>query len=293
MELMNEYQNIDQTGGAYSSMPVFGCATKGPVLENLPGYTPGTAGTMINGLDPLTTTVTTGLANMVAGAAGAVSAVNGTAGTVNSIVNQTGSTPGGWFVISQGVAPAYSLSAFAWNQQICVDRRSAPNNDAFCQTGYKTDATWSGWPNGVCDGWNIGTGDKVVSLRKVKDITDGLSSSLLLGEINSDIRQAGTGNMVYRDHAFSGGGELTRALGGNGNVNGNPNFLYNQLVFPDQNFDIMGWSTVRGYWGGPHPGGCTVVTADGAVTSVAFGSDITRFVGIQDGLVTDASVLGR
>jgi prepilin-type processing-associated H-X9-DG protein len=93
-------------------------------------------------------------------------------------------------------------------------------------------------------------------------------------------------NMVYRDHAFSGGGEMTRALGASGTLN-------TQLVFPDQNFDVMGWDYVRGDWGSPHPGGATIVMADGSVVSVPHGTDITSFVGIDDQIINDSSKLGR
>lgn len=133
------------------------------------------------------------------------------------------------------------------------------------------------------------------SPRQLRHLTDGASQTLLLGEINQDSRQNGTGNMVYRDHAFSGGGEMTRALGENQTVNGvaNTPVLFTQLVFPDQNFDVMGWANVRGYWGSPHPGGATVVMADGSVLSIPHGTDVTSFVGIDDQIINDASKLGR
>jgi prepilin-type processing-associated H-X9-DG protein len=225
---------------------------------------------------------------VVAGAAGAITGGGTGAGTVNSVKNQCGTgTKGGFVLISQGVAPAYSLSAFAFNQQIFPDRNSVGSNTADVQpASYQAKPDWAAWPNCVGGGMGQGQGINVNSPRKLKDLTDGASQTLMLGEINQDTRQNGTGNMVYRDHAFSGGGEMTRALGGS-------NVLNNQLVFPDQNYDVMGWSNVRGYWGGPHPGGATVVMADGSVLSVPHGTDLTSFVGIADQIINDSSKLGR
>ena len=125
-----------------------------------------------------------------------------------------------------------------------------------------------------------------MSLRKPKDITDGTSTSMLIGEINMDSRAYGTGNLAYRDAAFAGGGEVSRCLWGNTNVNP-------QIVYPDQNTDLLGWTNVRGYWGSAHPAGATIVMADGSVTKAPHGTDITEFVGIQDGTVVDQSKLGR
>jgi prepilin-type processing-associated H-X9-DG protein len=125
-----------------------------------------------------------------------------------------------------------------------------------------------------------------MSLRKPKDISDGTSSSLLLAEANMDSRAYGTGNMAYREAAFGGGGEGTRCLWGASAPNP-------QIVYPDQNTDLLGWTNVRGYWGSAHPAGATVVMADGSVGKAAHGVDLASFIGIQDGLVPDQSLLGR
>jgi len=297
LEYTNVYNKIAEAGSAYAQLDAFGCPSKGQVLETLPGYAPATAGTMFNGLDLVTNGDTTGLATVVAGAAGAISKINNAGGTVDSVKNQTGTTPGGWYLISQGMAPAFSISAFAFNQQLCPDRNSLSADTAATAVGStnRAAANWASWPNCIGGGLGQGNGNNVNYPRQLKDLTDGASQTLLAGEINSDTRQYNTGNLVYRDHAFSGGGELTRALGGTATVNGVANVptLYTQLVFPDQNFDVMGWSNVRGYWGGPHPGGATMVMADGSVVSVPHGTDVSSFVGMSDQIVNDSSKLGR
>jgi len=192
-------------------------------------------------------------------------------------------------VVGSTVAPSLQISSFAWNQQIAVDRNVPSNKDeTWLSTGYLTDATYSGWPNSSTPGWSIGGGPaaNVYALRKIKDIADGTSTSLLIGEINMDSRTYGSGNLAYRDAAFSGGGELSRCLYSN-------NAIYPQNVYPDQNTDALGWTVVRGYWGSAHPGGATLVFADGSVGNAPHGTEISDFVGIQDGIVADQSKLGR
>jgi len=272
-ELMNEYNNINNGTAAYASMPVFGCPTRGAGAEQLPGAPASiTPGTIITGTD---TTVSNGVAPTV--------------GT-NSLSNYLGTgTPQQWWVVGSTVAPALQVSAFAWNQQICPDRNVDSNKDeTWLSSGYLTDANFSGWPGGVCKGWSIGGGPaaNVMSLRKPKDITDGTSTSMMIGEANTDSRQYGSGNFAYREAAFGGGGEGTRCLFSGSAISP-------QLVYPDQNTDLIGWTVFRGFWGSAHPAGATIVMADGSVGKAAHGVDLQAFVGIQDGLVPDQSLLGR
>jgi prepilin-type N-terminal cleavage/methylation domain-containing protein len=271
-ELMNEYNNIGNGTAAYASMPVFGCPSRFAGADPLPGPSSTTAGTIATGTE---TTVSNGVAPTV--------------GT-NSLSNYLGTgLPQQWWMVGGGVAPSLQISSFAWNQQIAVDKATPSNKDeTFLNGGFTSDATYGAWPNGVCVGWNVGGGPAayVMALRKQKDITDGTSTSMLIGEINMDNRTYGTGNLAYRDSAFSGGGEVSRCLWGS--TAPNP-----QIVYPDQNTDLLGWTNVRGYWGSAHPAGATIVMADGSVGKAAHGVDLATFVGIQDGLVTDQSLLGR
>jgi len=272
-ELMNEYNNIGNGTAAYAPMPVFGCPSRFAGADPLPNPPASiTPGTIITGSD---STVS-----------------NGTAPTVgtNSLSNYLGTgTPQQWWVVGSTVAPSLQISSFAWNQQIAVDRNAPANqSETWLSTDYKTDATYGAWPTGVCSGYSVGGGPAatVMAPRKAKDVSDGTSTSMMIGEINMDSRTYGTGNLAYRDAAFSGGGEGTRCLW----TGSAPS---PQIVYPDQNTDLLGWSVVRGFWGSAHPAGATIVMADGSVGKAAHGVDLATFIGIQDGLVTDQSLLGR
>ena len=272
-ELMNEYNNIGNGLAAYSSMPVFGCPSRFAGADPLPNPPASiTPGSIITGTD---TTVSNGVAPTV--------------GT-NSLSNYLGTgTPQQWWIVGSTVAPSLQVSSFAWNQDICLDKKAPANNsETWLSTDYKTDATYGAWPSGVCAGFDMGGGpaNNAMAPRKPKDITDGTSTSMLIGEINMDSRTYGSGNLAYRDAAFSGGGELSRCLWGSTAVNP-------QTVYPDQNTDLLGWTVVRGYWGSAHPAGATIVMADGSVGKAAHGVDLAVFVNCQDGLVPDQSILGR
>ena len=272
-ELMNEYNNIGNGTAAYASMPVFGCPSRFTGADPLPNPPASiTPGSIITGTD---TTLSNGVAPTV--------------GT-NSLSNYLGTgTPQQWWVVGSTVAPSLQISSFAWNQTIAVDRNCPANqSETWLSTDYKTDATYAAWPTGVCSGYSVGGGpaSTVMAPRKQKDLSDGTSTSMLIGEINMDSRAYGTGNLAYRDAAFSGGGELSRCLWGSTAVNP-------QIVYPDQNTDLLGWTNVRGYWGSAHPAGATIVMADGSVGKAAHGVDLAVFVNPQDGLVPDQSLLGR
>jgi prepilin-type processing-associated H-X9-DG protein len=93
-----------------------------------------------------------------------------------------------------------------------------------------------------------------------------------------DTRMYNSGCLSYRDGAFAGGVETTRALSSGG-------VCATQNVFQDQRCDGIGWTNFRGHWGTPHPGGATIGLADGSVTSVQVGTVITALVDIADGTV--------
>ena len=118
------------------------------------------------------------------------------------------------------------------------------------------------------------------------DITDGTSYTLLVGEISMDTRMYNSGCLSYRDAAFAGGVETTRALSSGG-------VCATQNVYQDQRCDGIGWANFRGHWGTPHPSGATICLADGSVTSVQVGTVITPLVDIADGQPVPDSVLSR
>ncbi len=101
-----------------------------------------------------------------------------------------------------------------------------------------------------------------------------------------DTRMYNSGCLSYRDGAFAGGVETTRALSSGG-------VCATQNVFQDQRCDGIGWTNFRGHWGTPHPGGATIGLADGSVTSVQVGTVITALVDIADGTVIPDNVLSR
>ena len=121
---------------------------------------------------------------------------------------------------------------------------------------------------------------------RVTDIGDGSSYTLLVGEISMDTRMYNSGCLSYRDGAFAGGVETTRALNASG-------VCATQNVFADQRCDGIGWTNFRGHWGTPHAGGATVCMADGSVTSVTVGTVITAIVDPNDGTVVPDNVLNR
>ena len=121
---------------------------------------------------------------------------------------------------------------------------------------------------------------------RLADLSDGSSYTLLVGEISMDTRMYNSGCLSYRDGAFAGGVETTRALSSGG-------VCATQNVFQDQRCDGIGWTNFRGHWGTPHPGGATIGLADGSVTSVQVGTVITALVDINDGTVVPENVLSR
>jgi len=121
---------------------------------------------------------------------------------------------------------------------------------------------------------------------RVTDIVDGTSYTLLVGEISMDTRMYNSGCLSYRDGAFAGGVETTRALSSSGKI-------ATQNVFQDQRCDGIGWGNFRGHWGTPHPGGATIGLADGSVTSVDVGTVITPLVDIADGVPVPDNILRR
>jgi len=270
LELSNEFNTV-RSGGCNASMPVFACATRGSIgAETLGDGTQTSAGTAAWGLDRVVTGV-------------------GTKGT--NMRNQTGSAS--HYAVGGGMVPKLQISDYAWNQQVCYEHDIAGNRTV---GDIATNLAASPY-NGLFPKSNtfrstqgsVTTAGCPSAPAKVKDITDGLSQTMLLGEISMDPRMYNSGCTHYRDAAFGGACELTRAGATSA-----------QVVYADQIADPVAdggtgilWGTFRGNWGAPHPGGATIAMADGSTLNVAIGQDINLFCQPQDGALTDSSVIGR
>ena len=250
MELNNEFQTM-----AYAaSMPVFSCPTRG-------GSGPETIGDGA-GNDRIFTNIPNS---------------NGTLPTALGFAAK--------YLLTGGQTKVM-ISDYATNQSITPDHGIAGTQS---QSGILTKIAKAGdidqnWPRNK--GYQrYGTYDVSRPVR-ISDIVDGTTYTLLVGEISMDTRMYNSGCLSYRDGAFAGGVETTRALSSGG-------VCATQNVFQDQRCDGIGWTNFRGHWGTPHPGGATIGLADGSVTSVQVGTVITALVDIADGTVVPDNVLNR
>ena len=273
MELTNEFTNI-----AYdSNMPVFHCPSRGGGCE-----TPGDG----SGTYPANNRLFTGAATGPATIGG-----QGTGGgTFSSFYKKTpqlitlsGSTNG---------APKTKImiSSYATNQQVTPEKdldktmTSANWNDSANAGSYLNPSSANfNWPNNKPGFKKIGTFD-TASLQSFEDLTDGSSYTLLVGEVSMDTRSYDTGSTLFRDGAFSGGGEITRG-GGAGPYQ----------VYQDVNIDNagLGWSTFRGQWGTPHVGGMTAAMCDGSVVSIPVSTVITALINPVDNTPVPDGLLNR
>jgi len=182
--------------------------------------------------------------------------------------------------------PTVMVSDYAANQAICPDHGLAGTIDhsqMLAKIANPADIDFK-WPRNN-NFQRFRTYDLSRPVR-ISDITDGTTYTLLVGEVSMDTRMYRSGCLSYRDGFFAGGVEVSRALNTNG-------ICATQNVYADQKCDGIGWTTFRGMWGTPHPGGATICMADGSVTSVQVGVVITALVDPVDGTVVPEGVLNR
>jgi len=283
MELTNEFTNISYE----ANMPVFHCPSRGggnEVAGDGTGVFP-TGDRLFTGV----TDTTKPCISPASGAGNSFSAFYKTSGPQKISLSGT----------INGVAKTtVMITSYATNQQVTPDHNvknttnisqwtsttdgSSPLNPASPNYNFpsNTTSTASGFvgPYGR-------TGDNdSSSLQGFRQISDGSSSTLLVGEVSMDTRAYGSGSMAFRDAAFSGGGEASR--GGSTGT---------QTVYQDGNIDSMGfgWSTFRGQWGGPHPGGMTAAMCDGSVVTIPVGTAITTIINPADGALVPDGTFSR
>jgi prepilin-type processing-associated H-X9-DG protein len=250
MELTNEFQNM-----AYSAtMPVFSCPSRGGNGAETIGDGAGN--------DRIFTNQPSG---------------NGTLSTALGYAAH--------YLLTGGQTKVM-ISDYATNQAITPDHGIAGTQT---QSGILSKIAKAGdidfnWPRNR--GYQRYSTYDVSRPVRVTDITDGTSYTLLVGEISMDTRMYNSGCLSYRDGAFAGAVETTRALSSGG-------VCATQMVYQDQKCDGIGWGNFRGQWGTPHAGGATIGLADGSVTSVQVGTVITALVDIADGTVVPDNVLSR
>ncbi|MFM8282906.1 MAG: DUF1559 domain-containing protein [Planctomycetaceae bacterium] len=182
--------------------------------------------------------------------------------------------------------PTVMVSDYAANQAICPDHGLAGTIDhsqMLAKIANPADIDFK-WPRNN-NFQRFRTYDLSRPVR-ISDITDGTTYTLLVGEVSMDTRMYRSGCLSYRDGAFAGGVEVSRALSAAG-------VCATQNVYADQKCDGIGWTNFRGHWGTPHPGGATLCMADGSVTSVQVGVVITTLVDPADGQQVPEGVLNR
>jgi len=276
MELTNEFNNISFD----ASMPVFACASRGGSGAETVGNGSGSYPVTDNIFNGSTTTSPTG-------------SVGASGGTFESFYqNGTGQNI---YLSSQtggGTRTKVMVSSYATNQLITPDHGINGNKNIVdlpvvgdrIVTASATDIN-NGFPFNKPGFQRYSNFDSTTPAR-MSDITDGSSSTMLLGEISMDTRMYNSGSLPYRDGAFAGGGEISRCLSSGGAP-------VAQTIFQDQKCDAIGWGNFRGFWGTPHPGGCTIAMCDGSVVSVPVGVAITALVNHADNVPVPDGILNR
>ena len=112
--------------------------------------------------------------------------------------------------------------------------------------------------------------------KGIKDITDGTSNTMLVGEKAMDVRQYNTGGWWYDEPAMSGG---TAGVSRNGTG-----------TFQDMNGATAGLPSFHeNMWGSAHSGGLNILLCDGSVRILKYGTNPTeivdRLLKIDDGRV--------
>lgn len=178
------------------------------------------------------------------------------------------------------------ITDFATNQCITPDHSISGTRNFSDLAGQISNAGVNqGWPNNK-PGLSVYSDFDTAALKRVADITDGTTYTLLVGETSMDTRMYDSGSLAYREGVFAGGGEGSRAYQSGGVLNA-------QTVYQDQKIPNAQFSTFRALWGTPHPGGQTICMADGSVTSIPVGTVITALVNPVDNLPVPDGILNR
>jgi prepilin-type N-terminal cleavage/methylation domain-containing protein/prepilin-type processing-associated H-X9-DG protein len=257
MELTNEFANISYD----STMPVFACPSRGSSGAETVGNGSG------SGSDNVFDGSTTKFPNST-----------GTGTAFSQFYKSTAQQ----FTLGGGKTKVM-ITDYATNQGVTPDHNFSGTKDLAGMAGDITTSTSKNynWPNNK-PGLSRYSDFDVAQPVRIADITDGTSYTMLLGEVSMDIRMYGTGSLAYREGAFAGGGEASR--GGANSA---------QSVYQDQKCDAIGWSTFRGQWGTPHPGGATIALCDGSVTSIQVGTNILPITNPQDNTPVPDGVFNR
>jgi len=262
-ELTSEFNNISSD----ATMPIYSCPSRGP----------GGAESVAGGLG-------TGVDNVFDGTATKFPAVIGTkpfSQAYSATIAQNNYVSNGKtkfmfsdYVTNQGVTPDHWFPNNRYTYQNMVDGVAGTTTDA-------TLLKLKGFPNNTPGFQRYSTYDVGQPVR-FQDITDGASYTLLIGETSLDQRMYGSGSLGYREAAFGGGGENSKA--GSNSA---------QSVFQDQKIDAANWGSFRNMWGTPHPGGMTIALCDGSVTSIPVGTSILPICNPIDNTPVPDGVLNR
>ena len=273
MELTNEFALV----AFDASMPVFACPSRGGSGAETVGNGTGSYPVKDNVFNGSTTTSP----SPHTGSSG---------GTFESFYSTTGQDISMSTTSTGAARTKVMITSYATNQLVTPDHNIQGNRNIADIPLTNGQITLAGtnylWPNNAL-GLNRKSDGDTAKPQRIADITDGTTYTLLLGEVSMDTRMYNTGSLPYREGAFAGGGEASR---GNLNTGG---VLNSQTIFQDQKCDAIGWGNFRGYWGTPHPGGCTLTMCDGSVVSVPVGIAITALCDSQDNLPVPDGILNR
>jgi len=267
MELSNEFNTV----AFDATMPIFACPSRGDSAAETPGA--GTYGSGDRVFDGTTKLADSG------GGATPFSQFYKTSGPQLVYVSGTFG--------NNGVARTkVMINDYATNQNITPDHNFSGTKTLAQVTTAVTTSTDRDfqWPNNrVLGKYNDAD---TTQCQRISDITDGTTYTMMVGEISMDTRMYDSGSFAYREGAFAGGGEGSRAY----QVSG---VLQAQTVYQDQKIPNAQFATYRALWGAAHPGGATMCMADGSVTSIAPGIVITALVNPIDNTPVPDGILNR
>jgi prepilin-type N-terminal cleavage/methylation domain-containing protein len=267
MELQNEFNNV----AFDSNMSVFACPSRGDTAaETVGGGTYGSGDRVFDG------------STKIADSAGGSTPFSQYYKSTPQLTYVSGTFG------NNGVARTkVMITDFATNQCITPDHNiSGTKTQAQVATAITTTTdTNYNWPNNK-PGLSVYSDFDTGALKRIADITDGTTYTMMIGETSMDTRMYDSGSLAYREGVFAGGGEGSRAFQSGG-------VLQAQTVYQDQKISNALFSTFRALWGTPHPGGQTICMADGSVTSIPVGTVITALVNPVDNLPVPDGILNR